>query len=208
MTKYNTDLEHSSRYYPLANGLAKAFNKTLCKIIKKMVSRHKKDWHEHLLEALWAYRTTFHTPTQAASYSLVFNAEAIFLVEIQVPSLWVTIKDGLTDAKAVKIRLLELETLYESRLATQQHLELYRTRMARAYNKKVKLCSFTKEELVLLTRSPLDPNKRKEGKFTSKWDSPYAIEKAYPHGAYLLQDVEGNQILPVTNVRFLKKYYP
>lgn len=52
MAKYNINLEHSSYYYPQANGLAKTFNKTLCKIIKKMVSRHKKDWHECLHEVL------------------------------------------------------------------------------------------------------------------------------------------------------------
>lgn len=80
--------------------------------------------------------------------------------------------------------------------------------MARAYNKKVKLHLFTKGELILLARSPLDPIRRKKGKFTSKWDDPYAIERAYPSGAYLLRDVEGNQILPLTNARFLKKYYP
>lgn len=80
--------------------------------------------------------------------------------------------------------------------------------MARAYNKKVKLRSFTKGELVLLARSPLDPIRRKEGKFASKWAGPYVVKKAYPKGAYLLRDVEGNYILPVTNARFLKKYYP
>lgn len=80
--------------------------------------------------------------------------------------------------------------------------------MASAYNKKVKLHSFTKGELVLLAWSPLDPIKRKEGKFASKWDGPYAIEKAYPNSAYLLRDIEGNQILLVTNARFFKKYYP
>lgn len=82
MEKYNIDLEHSSRYYPQANGLPEAFNKTLYKIIKKMVSRHRKDWHEQLLEALWAYHTTFSTPTQATPYSLVFGAEAVLPVKI------------------------------------------------------------------------------------------------------------------------------
>lgn len=52
MEKYSINLEHSSRYYPQANGLAEAFNKTLWKIIKKMVTRHKNDCHERLSEAL------------------------------------------------------------------------------------------------------------------------------------------------------------
>lgn len=130
MAKFSIHLEHSSRYYSQANGLVEAFNKTPYKIIKKMVTRHKKDWHEHLPEALWAYCTTFHTPTQATPYSLVFRAEAILLVEIQISSLRVTIQDGLTKTEAANIRLSELETLDESRLTTQQQLELYQVCMA------------------------------------------------------------------------------
>lgn len=110
--------------------------------------------------------------------------------------------------EAVKIRLSELENLDESRLYSQQNLKLYQARMARAYNKKVKFHSFTKGELVLIARSPLDPNKCKEGKFTARWDGPYVIKKAYPYGTYHLWDIKGNQILPITNTRFLKKYYP
>lgn len=70
---------------------------------------------------------------------------------------------------------------------------------------KVKLRSFSKGELVLLARSPLDPTRRKEDKFASKWDGLFAIKKAYPNGAYLLRDVEGNQIFPVINAKFLNK---
>ena len=56
---------NSSMYNAPANGLAEAFNKTLCNILKKVVNRSKKDWYERIGEALWAYRTTFRTPTQA-----------------------------------------------------------------------------------------------------------------------------------------------
>ena len=60
--KYKIKNNHSSRYHALANGLAEAFNKTLCKIFKKMVDKNKKAWHEKLQEALWAYRTSHKTP--------------------------------------------------------------------------------------------------------------------------------------------------
>ena len=64
---------HSSAYYAPANGLAEAFNKTLCNLLKKVANRSKKDWPEKIGEALWAYRTTFRTPTQATPYSLVYG---------------------------------------------------------------------------------------------------------------------------------------
>lgn len=34
------------------------------------------DWHERFPEALWAYRTTYRTPTQCTPYSLVFGPDA------------------------------------------------------------------------------------------------------------------------------------
>ena len=54
-----------------ANGLAEAFNKTLGNQLKKVVTKNKIDWHERVGEALWAYRTTFRTATQATLFSLV-----------------------------------------------------------------------------------------------------------------------------------------
>ena len=43
-------------YYAQANGLAKALNKTLGSLLKKVVSKTKRDWDERIGEALWAYR--------------------------------------------------------------------------------------------------------------------------------------------------------
>ena len=45
----------SSMYNAQTNGLAKAFNKTLCNLLKKIVDKSKKDWHERVEETLWAY---------------------------------------------------------------------------------------------------------------------------------------------------------
>ncbi|KAJ8635698.1 hypothetical protein MRB53_009965 [Persea americana] len=56
--KYKIQSCPSTPYNPAVNGLAEAFNKTLCKILKKMVSSHKRDWSDKLLEVLWAYQTT------------------------------------------------------------------------------------------------------------------------------------------------------
>ncbi|XP_058111219.1 uncharacterized protein LOC131254243 [Magnolia sinica] len=72
------DIQHSflTPYYPPANGLAEAFNKTIVKILKKTVAGNKRDWDEKLQEALWAYRTTHRTTTKVTLYSLVYGVEA------------------------------------------------------------------------------------------------------------------------------------
>ncbi|KAG9453486.1 hypothetical protein H6P81_006390 [Aristolochia fimbriata] len=54
--KFRIQQRTSMAYNPAANGLAEAFNKTLCKILKKTVGTHKRSWDEKLPVALWAYR--------------------------------------------------------------------------------------------------------------------------------------------------------
>ncbi|KAM2901554.1 hypothetical protein FF1_007532 [Malus domestica] len=79
--KYKFKQHKSSMYYAPANGLAEAFNKTLCNLLKKVIGRTKKDWYERIGEALWAYRTTYKTPTQATPYSLVYGVKAVLPLE-------------------------------------------------------------------------------------------------------------------------------
>ncbi|KAL0447771.1 UNVERIFIED_CONTAM: hypothetical protein Slati_1905000 [Sesamum latifolium] len=97
--------QRKSSMYNAANGLAEAFNKTLCNLLKKVVAKSKKDWHERIGEALWAYRTTYRTPTQATPYALVYGVEAVVPLEQQIPSLRIAIQEGLTQEENARLRL-------------------------------------------------------------------------------------------------------
>ncbi|CAL8112448.1 unnamed protein product [Prunus armeniaca] len=108
--KYNIWHSFFASYSPQSNGQAEAFNKVLCNILKKIVSGTKKDWHEHLPEALWAYRTTVRTSIGCTPYSLVYGSEAILPLEIPLPSLRVATHLVNPDEN-VKVMLAELEAL-------------------------------------------------------------------------------------------------
>ncbi|KAL0309049.1 UNVERIFIED_CONTAM: hypothetical protein Sradi_5847200 [Sesamum radiatum] len=97
-------LRNSSMYYDAANGLAEAFNKTLCNLLKKVVAKLKRDWHERIGEALWAYKTTIRTPTQATPYALIYGVETVLPLEQQIPSLRIAIQE-LTEKKMLKYDL-------------------------------------------------------------------------------------------------------
>ena len=110
---------HFSAYHALANGLAEAFNKTLCNLLKKVANHSKKDWPEKIGEALWAYRTTFRTPTQTTSYSLVYGVEVVLPLKRQIPSLKIVIQECLSNENNVRLCLKELEALDEKKLEAQ-----------------------------------------------------------------------------------------
>ena len=90
-----------------SNGLIEAFNKTLGQILKKIAHKHRRDWHDRLYEALWAYRVTVRTPTQATPYSLVFGTEAVLPLEVELPSLRVAIHDEITQDEQIRLRYQE-----------------------------------------------------------------------------------------------------
>ncbi|KAK4406574.1 hypothetical protein Sango_0663900 [Sesamum angolense] len=153
--KFGFKQRNSSMYYAVANGLAEAFNKPLCNLLKKVVAKSKRDWHERIGETLWAYMTTIRTPTQATPYALVYGVEAVLPLEQQIPSLRIAIQEGLIEEENAQIRLEELEALDEKRLETQQKLECYQARLFREFNKKVRLHSFQVGDLVLAVRRPI-----------------------------------------------------
>ncbi|KAL0310278.1 UNVERIFIED_CONTAM: hypothetical protein Scaly_2943400 [Sesamum calycinum] len=75
--------------------LLKHLTKLCATTEEKVVAKSKRDWHERIGEALWAYRTTVRTPTQATPYALVYGVEAVLPLEQQIPSLRIAIQKGL-----------------------------------------------------------------------------------------------------------------
>ncbi|XP_057790567.1 LOW QUALITY PROTEIN: uncharacterized protein LOC131007657 [Salvia miltiorrhiza] len=173
----------------------------------KIVSKSKRDWHERIGEALWAYRTTYRTPTQATPYSLVYGVEAVIPLEQQIPSLRMAIQEGLTEEENARLRLEELEALDEKRLEAQQKLECYQARLSKSFNKTVRVRSFQVGDLVLAVRRPIVVTHRVGNKFVSRWDGPYVVKEVYTNGAYRLLSDDNVRVGPI-NGKFLKRYYP
>lgn len=104
--KFHIIHHSSSIYYPQGNGQAEATNKTIINILKKTVNDIGRDWHLQLNPTLWAYRTSVRTPTGATPFSLVYGCEAILPLEVEIPSLRVTLRDVLSD-KDYRVARLE-----------------------------------------------------------------------------------------------------
>lgn len=76
--KYHITLVHSTTYYPQGNGLAESSNKSLIKIIKKVLEENKRNWHKKLVNALWADRLTTKRSNGTSPYELVYGMEERF----------------------------------------------------------------------------------------------------------------------------------
>ncbi|XP_070045882.1 uncharacterized protein [Nicotiana tomentosiformis] len=158
-------------------------------------------------EAMLACRATHRMPSQATPYSLVYGVEAILPLECQIPSLRLSIQEGIIDEENTRLRLAELEALDQKRLESQQSLECYQARLFRAFNKRVCPRSFQVGDQVFAIRKPIITSHKPVGKFSSKWDGPYVVQEAYSSWDYKFVDADGMRIGPM-NGKFLKKYYP
>ena len=119
------------------NGVVKAANKNVKKIIAKAIETYK-DWHEKLPFALHAYRTGVHTSTGATPYSLVYGMEVILPIEIEISSLWVLREVELKEVEWVQARYEQLNLIEEKRMKAICHGQLYQKRLMRAHDKKIR----------------------------------------------------------------------
>jgi len=55
-------LVHSTSYYPQGNGLAESSNKSLVRIIKKLLEDNKRNWDSKLKFALWVDKVPTRSP--------------------------------------------------------------------------------------------------------------------------------------------------
>eukprot|EP00253_Pinus_taeda_P011220 PITA_11220 len=78
-------LIHSTSYYPQGNGLAESSNKSLIRIIKKLLEDNKKNWDSKLKYALWADRVTIKKSTGNSPFKLVYGIEAVFSIQLTLP---------------------------------------------------------------------------------------------------------------------------
>eukprot|EP00253_Pinus_taeda_P016390 PITA_16390 len=77
----------STPYHPQANGQVKVTNRALEEILTKVVSSGKKDWADRLVEATWAYNTTWKTTTGFTPYELVYGKKALLSIEFEYNTL-------------------------------------------------------------------------------------------------------------------------
>ena len=205
---YGVKHHRSTPYYPQGNGQAEATNKTLLRILSKMVCEYAGGWSEHLSDTLWAYRTSPRSATGFSPYSLVYGSEAISPVEVAVPTTRVAVINDIEwDASScADWRWTDLEGVEEKRNEAEKRMSLYHKRITQAYNKTVKPRRFEKGDLVLRVAEHVRRQISGPSKFAPSWERPFIVKEAYQSGYYMLNTYEGEATGPI-NGKWLKLYH-
>ncbi|RDY14348.1 hypothetical protein CR513_00596, partial [Mucuna pruriens] len=162
-----------------------------------------KDWHEMLPYALYGYRTSVRTSIGATPYSLVYGTEAVFPIEVEIPSLRVLAEVELEDAEWTQRCLDQLNLIEEKRLTALCHGQLYQRRIKNTFDQKVKPRVFKAGDMVL---KKVLPNARNPGgKWAPNYEGPYVVKHAFSRGALLLTDAEGHDLEYSINADLVKR---
>jgi hypothetical protein len=158
--------EHSSPYYPQANGQVEAVNKSLKTILRGMINSTKSNWNLMLYSALWAYRMSVKATTGFSSFQLVYRMETILPIECQISSLNLAV-ELLPNTSPLEECLLYLKQLDEQRRDAASANESHKKRVKCQYDRSIHPRIFSEGDLIMVYDQDKDP--LGEGKFKPMW---------------------------------------
>ena len=132
-------------------------------------------WHTTLNESLWAYRMACHGATKVSPYLLVYGHEAVLPWELKMGSRRVTFQDQLTTDEYSALMKDGLEDLANHRLNALVKVEANKAKVARWYDKKVKVKNFAQGDLVWKLILSIGSKDSKFGKWSPTWEGLYKI---------------------------------
>ena len=153
--------------------------------LKKRLDKKKGRWAEELPFVLWADRTTAKTATG------------------QIPTARYLLQDPQTNNR---ILTEDLDTIDELRDLAKLRIAAHQQRIAKSYNKNIRIWRFQIGDLVLRKtfQNTKDPA---NGKLAPKWEGPYLIDSKARKGPYSLADMEGTLLPRSWNAVHLKAYF-
>jgi hypothetical protein len=205
---YGIKLLNSSPYYAQANGQVEYSNKTLVKLIKKKIEDNPRRWHEVLSEALWAHRISRHGATKVTHFELVYGQEAVLLVEMNLGAYRLAKQNNLDVESYYVLMMDNIDEVTDKRMEALEEIEKDKRRVARAYNKKVKVISFQVGDLVWKTILPIGSKSNKFDKWSPSWEGPYKVVKVCSGNCYMVEALQGQRLPRALNGRYLKVFHP
>jgi transposase InsO family protein len=166
-------LVHSTAYYPQGNGLAESSNKSLVRIIKKLLEQNARGWDSKLKFALWADKVTCKKSIGTSPFKLVYGTEAIFPVQLALP-VAKFLQETDSEPSDLTRRIHNLVELQQNREHLLEKIELHQKRIKESFDKKVKSNVFKTGDLVLKWDATRQ-EKGKHDKFEALWTGPFVI---------------------------------
>ncbi|GJS72916.1 retrotransposon protein, putative, ty1-copia subclass [Tanacetum coccineum] len=179
MLKYGVTHRLSTAYHPQTSGLFEVLNRGLKRILERTIGENRASWFDKLDDALWAFRTAFKTPIGCTPYKLVYGKACHLPIELEHKA-YLALKHWNFDLKtAGDHRKVQMNKLNEFRDQAYENSLIYKEKMKKIYDFKIKNRVFNIGDRVLLYNSRL---KIFLGKLKTRWNGPFTVAQVFPYG--------------------------
>nr|GEZ67289.1 hypothetical protein [Tanacetum cinerariifolium] len=145
----------ATAYHPQTSGQVEVSNHGLKRILERTVGENRTSWSDKLDDALWAFRTAYKTLIGCTPYKLVYGKSCHLLIELEHKAYW-ALKHVNFDLKiAGDHRKLQLNELSELRDQAYENSMIYKERIKKLHDSKIKNRIFNVGDQVLLFNSRL-----------------------------------------------------
>jgi hypothetical protein len=172
-----------------------------------MVSENHKNWHNTLLNAIWADRVTPKTAVGNSPFFLIYGREVILPPHVLLPSLQLSQKVQEEDCPPLESRINSLLKLEEVRAQAKQKLDQHQLIVKNWFDSNsIFDRNFEVGDLVLKWDKPHE-GKGEHTKFQNLWLGPFLIAEKLGPSSFHLQNLEGQPYTFPVNDQALKKYF-
>ncbi|KAL6214918.1 hypothetical protein ACLB2K_014350 [Fragaria x ananassa] len=174
-----TKMVFASVAHPQTNGQVEAVNKIIKKLLKKKLDDAKGLWAQKLLGVLWEIRTTTIEATGETLLCMAFGTEVVLSIETYIPLSRVENFDATTNEQGLQ---LNIDLIEERQERADLHNQVYKQRVARHYNNKVRTRTLGLGDWVMkritTKTTTLDPT----------WEGPFEIVEEVGSATFFLRD--------------------
>nr|GEX66737.1 DNA-directed DNA polymerase [Tanacetum cinerariifolium] len=160
MSKYGVTHWLATAYHPQTSGQVEVSNRGLKRILERTVGENRTSWFDKLDDALWAFRTAYKTPIGCTPYKLTAGDH----------------------------RKLQLNELSELRDQAYENSVIFKARMKKLHDSKIKNRIFNVSDQVLLFNSRL---KIFSGKLKTRCSGPFTFTRVFLYGTIELSQPNG-----------------
>ena len=134
-------LVHSTSYYPQGNGLAETSNKSLVRIIRKLLETNQKSWDSKRKFSLWDDSVTNKISISTSPFKLVYGTEAIFPIQLILP-VENFFQEEHDEPNDMVRRMLDLVELQQVREQMMERSESHQKKIKITFDKRAKVDKF------------------------------------------------------------------